>query len=297
MNNLITVFTPTYNRSNNLITCYQSLIEQTNKNFIWMIIDDGSTDETEEVVKKFNKENKINIEYIKKENGGKASAINLSLKKCQTELWVCLDSDDYLTLDAIEVIASKYEQIKGDPKKCGLLALRTDPSGEVMNNQKRIPPGIKYSTLQYIRYNLGIETEYAFVYKTEIIKKFPYPIINGEKFIPLSFIFDQIDLKYKYLIIQDDIMVSEYLEDGITRQKVSLIKKNPKGYSLHNKQRIQLAPNIILKIKAIILYGLGCILDQDSNALSCLNNSPAKILTVCLYPISYLIYIRKYKKV
>ena len=98
---LITVFTPTYNRENTLRRCYESLIMQTSKNFVWQIIDDGSSDGTEELIHNFIADEKIEIMYIKKQNGGKVSAINKSLEITKTELWICLDSDDYFFPDAI----------------------------------------------------------------------------------------------------------------------------------------------------------------------------------------------------
>lgn len=283
MDKLLTIFTPTYNRMNNLKDCYASLVKQSNKNFIWMIVDDGSTDQTEKLVLKWINDKIIDINYFKKENGGKASAINLSLDKCETLLWMCLDADDYLTDNAVEIFLENYKSIIEDESVCGLLALRTGKDGYVMNHKNRIPNQIEYATLNMIRYSLKIDTEYAMVFKSEIIKKYKYPIVAGEKFMPLSYVYDQIDQKYNYKIIHNDVMVSEYLEDGITKNKKRLIVNNPKGYKFFNKQRITLAPSLKLKVKATILYITSCVLDKDTNFFNCIEESPNKILTLLLY--------------
>lgn len=295
MEKLITVFTPTYNRAKTLRQCYDSLLEQTNKNFIWLIIDDGSTDNTENIVEEWIQQNNIEIHYIKKENGGKASTINLSLEKCKTELWLCLDSDDYLVSNCIDVILKNYETVKGKQDICGLLALKTGEDGKIMKGQRRIPKEVNYSTLKHIRYGLKIETEYAIVYKTNIAKEYPYPIIEGKKFMPLSYVYDQIDLKYEYKIIHDDIMICEYISDGMTRNKNSIIKNNPKSYNLFNKQRIETATNFKWKLKAILLYGTGPFLDKELDFFKCVRQSPSKALTFCLYPVSWLVYKIKFR--
>jgi len=295
MTKMITVFTPTYNRAEALNKCYESLCGQTSKDFVWMVVDDGSVDNTKEVVQAWIAENKICIVYIYKENGGKVSSINLSLEKCETELWVCLDSDDYLTPKAIEVMIANNQIIKSNPDVCGLLALRTGPDGKVMNNKGRIPEDIVYASLQKIRYELNIDTEYVFVYKSAIIKQYPYPVIPGEKFFALSYVYDQVDLKYKYRILQDDLMVSEYLEDGITRNKIKLIKHNPKGYIMLKRQCIEIAPTLFRKIKSVILYGVGCLIDKDTNFTTCIKNSPAKFFSLCLLPVTWLVYMKRFR--
>lgn len=287
----ITVFTPTYNRKENLKKCYTSLLKQTNQDFIWQIVDDGSTDDTESLVNKWKTEKKIEIEYIKKENGGKASSINLSLSKTVTPLWLTLDSDDYLFSNAIHLVLKKYSRIKNNNQICGMIALRSNPDGTPMQNQQ-IPSDIEYATQNYIRYILGIPPEYMHVFKTDIIKQYPYPIIKDENYIPLSYVFDQIDQKYKYLILHAPLMVCEYQKGGITKSKRNLIKKNPKGYTLYKKQLMKLSPNFITKIKASANFTTGCLLGGSRNGW--LKDSPNKILTILTSPIGLADYIIRY---
>lgn len=289
---LITVFTPTYNRSSILFRCYDSLVRQTSNNFIWQIIDDGSTDDTENIVNKFIDEGRIEISYVKKENGGKASAINKSLELTRTRLWICLDSDDYFFETAIEIFERLYPLIEHDDRICGLFSLRSKSDGTPMQRND-IPYNIVYETQFNIRYKFHIEPEYVQVYKTEVINNFRYPLIQGEKYIPLSYMQDQIDQDYKFLIIREPSMVCEYQNDGITKNQKKLVKKNPKGYTAFKKQQIEIAPNIIFKIKACITYDTGCILSGNKKAI--FTQSPAKVLTTILAPLGLVDYFLRYK--
>lgn len=294
LNPKITIFTPTYNRKELLSKCYNSLLKQSNKQFVWQIIDDGSEDETNSLVDKWIEEGEMNIEYIYKENGGKVSAINRSLEITNTKYWFCLDSDDYLTDNAIEIIIKKLKLIEDNENICGLLGLRIGIDGKPMGNVNSIPADLKFAKLRDIRIDLGIDTEYIQVFKTKVVKQYPYPLIKGEKFMALSFAFDQIDAKYNYLIIHEGLMISEYQEDGMTKHKRKLIKENPKGYTLYNKQRFLLEKNLKQKIKAAILYNIGNILDIESNVKKSVEKSPSKFITAILYPLSYIIYKIRY---
>ena len=109
---MLSIITPTYNRSRELQRAYKSLLDQTSKSFEWIIIDDGSIDDTKKIVEKLKKENKIDINYISKENGGKPSAYNTGVIHSKNDLLLCLDSDDILTNDAVATILSDYDEIK-----------------------------------------------------------------------------------------------------------------------------------------------------------------------------------------
>jgi glycosyltransferase involved in cell wall biosynthesis len=289
---LITVFTPTYNRAKTLVRCYQSLCEQTSNNFIWQIIDDGSTDDTESVVKNFIEEGKIDIIYIQKKNGGKVAAINKSLEITKTALWICLDSDDYFFSTAVEIIEKLYLLIKDKEEICGLFSLRSNPDHTPMQGQ-RIPDTLKYETQFNLRYKYKIKPEYVQIYKTNVINQYRYPLFENEKYMPLSYMQDQIDQNYKFLVFQDAIMVCEYQADGITKNQKRLIKKNPRGYMEFKRQQIAFAPNLLFKLKACITYDTGCIL---AGKISCINCSPAKFLTVLCYPFAMIDYFLRYKR-
>lgn len=288
---LITVFTPTYNREKTLNTCYESLLSQTSKNFVWQIIDDGSTDNTEELVNSFIAQNKIDIVYVKKPNGGKVSAINKSLQLSNTELWVCLDSDDYFFPEAIAAYEELYEQIKDKPEICGLFSVRSNPDGSPMMG-KDIPADLIYETQFNIRYKYRVEPEYVQVYKTAIVNQYMYPLFEGEKYVPLSYTQDQMDQEYRFLVFHKPTMVCEYQSDGITKNQKRLVKRNPKGYTEFKRQQIEIAPNLLFKLKACITYDTGCIL---SGNLKGVLKSPSRVLTTVLLPAGWLDYLLRYK--
>lgn len=290
---LLTIFTPTYNRAKTLEGCYQSLLDQTSMNFLWQIVDDGSTDNTRQLVEQFINEGLIQIEYYYKENGGKVSAINYSMKKTSTPLWVCLDSDDYLTKSAVKCIEDLYPKIKGRTDLCGLFGLRFNPDLTPMHG-KSIPADIKEATQLEIRYKYGIEPEYIQVYKTEIAKQYRYPLFEGEKFMPLSYVQDQIDQKYKFLIFQEALMICTYLTDGITKNHAKIVKNNPHGYTEFKRQQIEYSPSFLFKVKACITYDTGCILSKNISAIF---QSPCRFGTIVLFPVACMDYFVRYRNV
>ncbi|WHH57481.1 glycosyltransferase family A protein [Petroclostridium sp. X23] len=281
----VTIVTPTYNRAYILNNCYECLKLQTNKSFTWMIIDDGSTDNTEELVGKWKNEQVVNIVYYKKDNGGKASALNMALDKVHTDYFVCLDSDDTFTPNAIELALNQLQEVKESSKFCGILALRNTVSGEVIG-RKRIPSEVTESTIMDITDKYKIRSEFIQFYKTNVISQYRFPQLPREKFISPEYIAREINRKYKFKVSQDSLCICEYLHDGLTRNKRSVIKKNPKGYTLIKRQSYELAKGFIPKSKHAIMYIAGCILSRDKG---CINNSPHKIMTVLYYPIGWLV--------
>ncbi|KPZ53593.1 glycosyltransferase family A protein [Pseudoalteromonas sp. P1-7a] len=286
----ITIFTPTFNRSNNLVECYESLKKQKCYSFIWQIIDDGSTDDTEVVVNSWLNNPLFKIEYIKVPNGGKCRAINKSLKLTETELWLCLDSDDTLVEDAVGTILTEYSKIEKDASICGLFSLRGKDNLNSMQGTI-IPRDMDFCRQKEIRYTLGIPPEYSHVFKTNIIKNYYYPCVKGENYFPLSYVFDQVDIKYKYKVIHNPIMICDYRVDGLTKNKRNVIIKNPVGYSMYKKQLVALAPNKKEKAKAVVTYITGCLLAKKNP----LRSSDFKLLTLFLFPVGLVDYLLRYK--
>lgn len=287
---LVTVFTPTYNRASTLSKCYKSLLSQKSKNFIWLIIDDGSIDNTKDLVLSWMESSPFIIKYYQVENGGKARAINKSLELTTTKLWLCLDSDDFLVEDAIEIIEHQYQSIEKNDSICGLFSLRGKSSVSSMQGIE-IPKNISEVTQSFVRYELKIPPEYLHVFKTEIISQYKYPSIEGENYFPLSFVFDQIDQIYSYKVIHKPLMVCEYREDGLTKNKRDVVKKNPVGYMLYKKQLISLAPTKKEKAKAVATFVTGCLLAKKNP----FKDNQAKILTFLMFPIGCLDYLFRYK--
>ena len=249
----LTIFTPTYNRAKFLPKCYESLLKQTNQDFIWQIVDDGSSDGTEALIQSYINEGRIEIEYFWQENGGKASAINRSLEKTTTPFWLCLDSDDYLFSTAVDQLLSACEDIKDDNSICGVFAVRSDSSGRPMKGRD-VPDNVEYATQLEIRYHYCVKPEYVQAYKTAVINKYRFPQYEGEKFVTESWMQDQIDQEYKFKVIHGAIMACEYLPDGLTKNYYRLIKKNPRGFLVFYAQRIDLCKRLKPRIVAAMFY-------------------------------------------
>lgn len=287
----LTIVTPTYNRAHTLSRLYESLKKQTNKSFIWMIIDDGSTDNTKELIDKYIKENVIDINYVYKQNGGKASALNKSLDIAKTLYIVCLDSDDYFTENAVELSLKLLNQEKNNELCCGFFAIRSNPDGTTMNGEK-IPQNSKYMTIKDL-YNNGFNAELICFYKTEMAKKYRFPVFKNEKFISPTWFQYTITNDYYFRTSIDNICICEYYDDGLTKNKKQIIMKNPKGYTLMKRVSFSNSISVKSKLKNGIMYDCGCIIGRDKNWLG---NAPFKFIAIISYPIAFIIYILKYKK-
>lgn len=289
---MITVMTPTYNRAHTLPQCYESLCKQTSQAFLWLIIDDGSSDNTKEMVDFWIKEEKIKIKYLNKENGGKASALNMALEYLDTPYCVCLDSDDYFTEDAIKKALILLEKEKDNENCCGVIALRNNPDGSVMGGRK-IPDSYKYATGVDLMLTLGLRTEYIEFMKSDLAKKFPYPVFEGERFMPPAYVDYMITDDHKFLVSQESFCVCEYIGDGLTKNKRMVIVKNSKGYTFMKRMSYERAITLKAKIKNGIMYDCGCIVGKDKDWLK---NAPYKLLTVILWPVGYMAYIKRFRK-
>ena len=242
----ITVFTPTYNRALILPKLYNSLCKQTNKNFLWLVIDDGSEDSTSKLFEKWMKDEIIEIAYEKQENKGKMNAHNVAVKKTQTALFVCVDSDDYLLENAIEnIINSKKHIIMNNI--AGMIAFRKMDNKD---NHEYTFKNYEMSTMSNL-YKNGFSGETTIVFKTDVIKKFLFPEIEGEKFITERYIYDQIDQEYKYILLSEPLVVCKFFQYGYTKNITKIMLHNPKGYALYYNQSLNL---FHLKLKNRITY-------------------------------------------
>ena len=231
---LLTIFTPTFNRVSTLPTLYGSLCRQTCKDFKWLIIDDGSTDNTESVVTEWMSENKVDITYVKQPNGGKMSAHNRGVELCDTDYFFCVDSDDYITDNAVEVI---YRCLPNciDELICGLVAYRAMGHKGAYEVLSRFPRQGN-STLSEL-YKLGFKGETSLIFKTRVLREYPFPIIKGEKFITEAYVYNQIDKKYKLFLVDEALTYCEYLPDGYTGNALLLQLRYPMGWCLYYLQR------------------------------------------------------------
>ena len=260
----ITIFTPTYNRGYIIQNLYESLLKQTIQDFEWLVIDDGSTDNTKDLINKFKNEGKINIRYYFQKNSGKYKAINKALDLASGELFMIVDSDDFLTIDSIETVQKYYKQIKNDNTFIGVVGLRGNKNKEVYtgyindNTKKNKYYQKEYIDADYIkyRYKYKISGDRAEVCITEKFKKYKFPENNNEKFMNEGYIWYKIaNDGYKFRYFNKVIYITEYLDDGLTKNMKEVKKKSPKNAVLEFNQNMNLKKlPLKVKFKACIQY-------------------------------------------
>jgi glycosyltransferase involved in cell wall biosynthesis len=221
---MITIFTPTYNRAHLIGNLYESLLKQSNKEFEWLIVDDGSVDNTQELIHLFIAESNICIHYIKQENGGKHRAINRGVQEAEGELFFIVDSDDILPANAIERIFFFYEKIKDDLWIGGICGRKSFFDGEIVGS---VGFNSMLSDSLSIRYKENIMGDLAEIFKTSVLKEFPFPEYKGEKFCPEVLVWNRIAQKYQLLFFNESIYFCEYLKDGLTAQIVKIRMNSP----------------------------------------------------------------------
>lgn len=284
---MITVFTPTYNRAELLARCYQSLLKQTDKTFKWLIVDDGSNDNTEELARKWKEQGKIDITYIKQKNGGKHVAHNTGVLACQTELFICLDSDDFLSEDAIHYIRLHEQEVLEDKQLGGIAFLKGDELGKLMGSH--MPNNVRQASIKALYEQQHFKGELALVFKTDVLKQYLFPVFEGEKFVGESVVYDQISKGYDMLLEDHVIYLCEYRIDGYTTNVTKLYAKNPRGYIYFLNQNIQLAEGIKEKIMATSLYTAGCWRIRYRKWFT---ESKWKRLIILVIPLAVIKYIK-----
>lgn len=233
----VTVFTPTYNRAYILGDLYHSLQRQTCMDFEWLIVDDGSADDTKALVASWQgEENPFPIRYIYQENGGKCRAINRGLKEADGRLFFTVDSDDYLTDDAIEKVIRWDGELPRDGHFCGYVGNRGTTPTQTPN---RLFPGGYLDGTALDRYD-QVDGERAFVFYTEIHRKYLYPEFPGEKFLTEAVTWDLMAHDgYKMRFYNDIIWIWEYKDDGLTRAGYRVFLENPQGTGLFFRQKAE----------------------------------------------------------
>lgn len=226
----ITVFTATYNRAYLLENVYNGLKSQTLPldMFEWLIIDDGSEDNTKELVEKFISEDILNINYVYKENGGKHSAINVATNHAKGELFFVLDSDDEIVKDALEIVKDEWDLIENKDGFNGVIGLCAYPNGEVIGT--KMPDRVKDCPFADLFFKYGVKGDKTIIFVTEILKQFPFPEREGINFLPESVVWFEMSKYYKIKCVNKILRKSDYLEDGLTKNMFR--KRSLKGRAL-----------------------------------------------------------------
>lgn len=283
----LTILTTTYNREKLLKRLYQSLCVQTNKNFEWLIVDDGSVDNTKKEVSDFEKENKVNIKYMYQENKGKHKAVNLALKTISTPLVMIVDSDDFLTRNAVEKIIYYYNKYKDNKDLCGFSFLRKYTNGKI--NNKLFPQNEMIKTYIEARINGNIRGDKAEVFFTKCLKEFPFPEYQDEKFVSEAVVWIRMAKKYKMVHINEAIYVGDYLEQGMTKNIKKHKISSPLGYMDYAQELMSNECNLKNKVKGAILYVIYGKLAKKSYFIMYKNVRNRKLFFI-FYPLALIIY-------
>ena len=282
---LITVFTPTYNRTNTLERLFDSLCRQTCFDFEWIVVDDGSIDDTYNLIQSFYNENhSFEIRYFYQENGGKHTAINRGMIEAHGELFFIVDSDDVLTADAIRTIVDDWEKVK-DKDLCGISYLRGFSELKVIGDRHPIDHGI--GNFIDVRVNQNVGGDKAEVWVTKLMRAFPFPVFPNEKFIGETYIWYQLAERYDMLFVNKIIYITEYLGGGLTKSGKAMRIKNPLGAI--ELCKIAMSPNFCFKAreKKAMLYvayhffakkGFKDMMDIPYKGLVLLNYVPGYLL-------------------
>ena len=279
----LAIFTPTFNRVYVLSRLYDSLCAQICQDFEWLIVDDGSTDNTRELIEEWLKEKKIDIRYVYQDNSGKMMAHNKAVQASKTELFMCVDSDDYLC--SVQVVGDIISFWDNHSKKlnddiCGIIAFK-----EIEQKRMAFPEGMNIAHLSELG-DKGFKGESALVFRRDVLEHNPFPYFAGEKFITDVYIYDQIDQKYKFMLYPYYAQHCEYHEDGYSHNYMKLLFDNPQGFRAYHNQCVSFRKKGYLK--NVICY---IALSLRIGDWGMMRYASSKILTILLFPLGILKYL------
>lgn len=286
MKTKLTIFTPTYNREHLLPRLYASLCNQTSLDFEWLIADDGSTDNTAELVKKWQAEKKIDIRYVYRENGGMLKAHETAYENMDSGICTCIDSDDWMPVDAIENIHKAWEKYgASDSDCCGLIGLDAYGDGKTVGVEFPESPW-KCRYIDFLQ--AKVVGDKKFVHRVDIIKQYlPYPHFEGEKFPVTSYLYYFMGEKYHYYAMNDVYSFVEYQEDGLSKNIINQYRKSPRSFAQCRIAGIKYSPSISKKFREAIHLNASMLLSGDFSFFS---KSEYKPLVLLAFPVGLLLY-------
>ena len=283
---MLTVFTPTYNRAGELKRLYESLKSQTCKDFEWVVIDDGSNDNTAQVMADFIDEGILDINFSSHQNCGKMKTHNRGAEKAKGELFVCIDADDWLTENAVEQIINDSVKI-GAEDIGGMMYLDFD--GDTENVVGTPFPWEENVCSCFDVYNKhGVTGDKTLVFKTDVLKEFPFPEIEGEKFVPEALVYNRISDKYKLLCVNTAIKRVEYLANGYSSNYFNVCRQNPKAQVIYYKELYLKAPSLY----NAAAYDMYCIYSGEG-FFKAVKQHPNSFIALLMFLPAYAKYILK----
>jgi glycosyltransferase involved in cell wall biosynthesis len=285
----LTVFTPTFNRAYLLPQLFESLMRQTDKNFVWLIVDDGSTDDTQTLISEWISAAPFKIQYIYQENQGMHGAHNTAYEHCTTPFNICIDSDDYMPDDAVEKIL--YHLATLSPELAGIVGLDADKATQQIIGTP-IPADLSTVKLNELYSLYRVKGDKKLVYRTDVVKKYPqYPLFKDERFVPLDYLYLLIDQDYSLKPVNEVFCIVEYQADGSTKNILKQYMRHPNGFAFSRLSRIEYGVTFEERFKNSIHLVSSAIFSKD---ITWLLKSNKKFLVGLALPfgIALNIYIR-----
>jgi len=293
-----TVFTPTYNRAKTLPAVYESLRLQTFKDFEWLIIDDGSVDQTKKIVAGWQKKAEFPIRYIWQENKGKYVAFSNGVKEAKGEFFINLDSDDSCVSFALEKLKYHWDSIEEEKKKIfsGVVSLGMNSKGDLVGTE--FPENIFDSNHLDIYYKYKIKGDKWGFYKTDILKEFLFPINKEERFMPEALILNRIALKYKTRYINEKLLIINYRSNGLSVNSIKTRMDNPNNSVFYYKEFVNMMPvPLKWKIRSLINYSRFSFHAKKEimEQIKGINHIIMKIILILMIPIGFSFYLKDLK--
>jgi glycosyltransferase involved in cell wall biosynthesis len=282
----LTVFTPTWNRAHLLPRLYESLLAQDSDDFEWLVVDDGSTDGTAPLVESWQREARLPIRLLRKPNGGMHTAHNAAHAAIETELCVCIDSDDAMAPGAVRTILESWAPHRGDPVVAGLVGLDVDRDGRVVGTA--LPEGVRLATLSELYDRLGVRGDKKIVLRTDVVRAHPpYPVFDGERLVPLGTLYRRIDRSHVLACVNRPFCVVEYLEDGSSSRIFRQYAESPRGFRWARRLELSLDPPSSRRVRSILHLVSSTLFVGDGRFLA---ENPDRLLTILLMPAGLLFH-------
>lgn len=249
---MLTILTPTYNRRHTLPKLYESLCKQDQQNFEWMIVDDGSTDDTASWVHTCRHHAKFPVQIIRQENGGKHVALNTGIAAANGDWIFIVDSDDLLTANAIGCLTKALIQASAATTfVAGVCFRRADSTGCLLGRSQTVGQTPFIGTPSQVA--RMVQGDLAYVFRRDVMVRLPFPVIRGENFVPELYIWNKIsDQGQIWFYLNHAVYLCEYLDDGYTRNFHANLRRNPRGFFLFYSAQISREPRFINKMKAVV---------------------------------------------
>ena len=281
----ITIFTPAYNRAHLLPRLYDSLKKQTSQDFIWLVVDDGSADDTRQLLNSYIAEGILDIQYVYQENQGMHGAHNTAYENIKTELNTCIDSDDFMPENAVEIILNKWKTTTAEDKLkySGIVGLDADMQGNIIGTKFTT----ETTTLEDF-YLTGGTGDKKLVYRTEVMQKYPpYPLFRGEKYVGLAYKYLLADQEYQLITMNEVLIIVDYQEGGSSNNMFRQYYKNPKGFAFLRKQGMVLSKSGKKRFQEAVHYVSSSLITRNGRFIQ---ESPKKLLTILAIPAGIALY-------